>query len=183
MKPAISRRHMFEQVVHHMKDMDFTGVSTRRGKADDVFHVDGKGVVGRGTVQTSPVNATQLESVHKDMYSKKSADRWVHFSWGGYTKDAQTFANARGIALFEFQSDGRISPLSKRAAGMYRRKPSERWKTRAAWAVVVLVAIGAFVGALILFPAVRWVLGIIAVTLVLGLVAMVIDFINPRLVK
>ncbi|TSD40524.1 hypothetical protein FFI94_033095 [Rhodococcus sp. KBS0724] len=183
MKPAISRRDMYEWVIHHMTDMGFERVSTRRGKTDDLFHIDGKGVVGRGTVQTDPVSGWQLQTVYKDVYVKKAKDRWIHFAWGGYTKEAQSFANATNIALFEFQNDGPISPASKRAAAMYRRKPSERWKTQAIWAVVVLAAVAALVGVLVLFPAVRWVLGVIAVVLVLSVVFKILELTNPQLFR
>ena len=182
-KPVISRRDMYDWIVHHMTDMGFERVSTRRGKTEDLFHVDGKGVVGRGTVQTEPVSAGQLQVVHKDVYLKKAKDRWVHFAWGGYTKDAQSFANAKNIALFEFHNDGPISPTSKPASVMYRRKPSERWKTQAIWAVVVLAALAALVGALVLFPAVRWVLGVIAVVLVLSVVVKILELTNPQLFR
>lgn len=183
MKPDISRRHMYEHVVRHMNDMRFERMSTRKGKTDDLFHVDGKGVVGRGTVQTTPVTKGQLETVYTDVYQKKSKDRWVHFSWGGYTKDARTFANSNRIALFEFRSDGTVTPISTPAQGLDRNRLSNRWKTQLAWVIVGLVVAALCVLAFIAFPTVRWVVGGVAVLAVLTLVFAVIEFVNPNFGK
>ncbi len=177
MKPAISRRDMYESVVFHMKDMGFEYVSTRRGRADDLFHIDGRGVVGRGTTTSSPVGEQHLREIHETVYLKKSKDRWVHFSYGGYTREARMFANriGIGIALFEFHEDKRISPRSTTARSLCRRKPAERWKVHAVWAVALLVALTLLVGAVVTFPVVGWTLVAVAVLVVVGFMLSIVD--------
>ncbi|RVW04228.1 hypothetical protein EGT50_07155 [Rhodococcus xishaensis] len=138
--------------------MGFESVSTRLGWTDDLFHVDGRRVVGLGTITRSPVDEQHLRGIHETVYLGRTNDRWVHFSYGGYTHEARSFANRMGIALFEFDGNGRIKALSGLARSFYRRKPTERWKVRAAREVVKFVALSVFVGVMIWFPVVFWTL-------------------------
>ncbi|WP_139282028.1 hypothetical protein [Rhodococcus zopfii] len=96
LKPAIGHREMYEAVVVHMKDMGFEQISTRRGKIDDLFHIDGRKVVGRGTITRTPISEPHLREIYETVYLKKGEDQWVHFSYGGYTQAARSFADTVG---------------------------------------------------------------------------------------
>ncbi|RVW03246.1 hypothetical protein EF834_08740 [Rhodococcus spongiicola] len=159
---------MHESVAFHMGDMGFESVSTRAGWTDDLFHVDGRRVVGLGTITRSPVDEQHLTGIHQTFYLGKTNDRWVHFSYGGYTSEARSFANRMGIALFEFDGDGRIVALSRLARSFYRRKPTERWKVRAVQEVARFAALSLIMGVVLTFPVVGWTLLALAALLVAG---------------
>ncbi|WP_152442274.1 hypothetical protein [Rhodococcus ruber] len=168
MKPALSRREMYEPVSAHMQDMGFDRVSTRRGNTDDLFHIDGHDVVGRGTTTPTPIDEHHLRQLHETVYLKKGNAQWVHFSYGGYTRAARAFADSTGIALFEFKLGGRIAPRSETATQCYGRKPLDRWKRQIIWSSIAMAAASLVVIAVIKVPTVGWVLAVLVLVAIVG---------------
>lgn len=168
MKTKIARQAVIPRVAAHLRVMGFENVSTRRGKADDLFHLDGKGLVGRGTVRAMPVDLAHIEEVYSNVFLKKKGCRWVHFSYGGYTDDARKFANFRGIALFEYAPNGEIRPVTSSAKRLLRRRPDSEAIRRLRRALWLVVAAG-----LLVIGVVYWkVVGLVVAAVVVGAVSM-----------
>ena len=181
MKRSIGRRDVLAGLVDQLRSMGVENPSTRRGKAVGTFHLDGTNLVGRGRIDVSPMERAELVEIHQTVY-KDLNRRWVHFSYGGYNRDTLTLARALGIALFEFDENSTLTPLTPAAQRMWRRTPSGRKRRNlvlASWAAATALTLGVLA---LLFPepAARvgtfglWTIVIVAVLAVMGLIGVII---------
>ena len=68
-----------------MQKLGFADASTREGAAHQTFHIDGKRVIGRGTVSSRPVDVDTLHAIYRDVYllDRMKDKVRLHTSYGG----------------------------------------------------------------------------------------------------
>ena len=127
--------------------------STRRGRNPGTFHTDGKAFVGRGRIDPEPMEVGELAEIHDSVFRGLPDRRWAHFSYGGYTPETIGFAMCNNIALFEFDRDCALVPLTTTARWLYNQKPERRRIRNIGWGAFWLVLIfGIVVGIAYLLP-------------------------------
>jgi hypothetical protein len=144
MKRTIGRRDVVAGLIDQLRAMHVEYPSTRSGKAAGTFHVDGTNLVGRGRVDATPMERAELEEIHATVFTGLNR-RWVHFSYGGYTPETVTFGRFRGIALFEFDENSTLTPLTPAARRMWRATTAGRKRRKrllTAWAAMIVLALG-----------------------------------------
>ena len=156
MKPSVSRRDVIDGLVEEMRSMGVENPSTRRGKNPGTFHMDGKAFVGRGSVDPEPMQRGELVELFETVFRALPDRRWAHFSYGGYSRQTVAHAAVLGIALFEFDQNCLLTPLTSKAKVLYNKKP-ERGRVRRArrivWSAVWVTVICALaLGAAYLLP-------------------------------
>lgn len=121
-KPEISRRDVLNQLREGLHELYSDEIGTRRGRVDQTFHIDGRRVIGRGSVSSEPVNEATLVAIHRDVYLlDRMRDKIkIHVSYGGYTDGARSFAGRHGISLFTFDQTGLLSQMSDPVAAARR---------------------------------------------------------------
>jgi hypothetical protein len=111
MKPKITRRDVIERLKNGFVDRGFADVSTRRGKMDQTFHIDGERIIGRGTVSPRTVSVKDLQQIYDEVYTlgrMKDKVR-VHVTYGTYSLAAVRYAVAHRIYLFTFDQNGQLT--------------------------------------------------------------------------
>ncbi|CAM3119105.1 hypothetical protein DFJ75_3482 [Williamsia muralis] len=113
MKPRITRRDVIDRLKCGFVDRGFADVSTRRGKLDQTFHIDGERIIGRGTVSQSTVGVEDLQRIHDEVYTlgrMKDKVR-VHATYGAYSLAAVRYAATHRICLYTFDQDGHLTSV------------------------------------------------------------------------
>ncbi|WP_072802616.1 hypothetical protein [Rhodococcoides yunnanense] len=115
MNVPLTRRDVREPVRRSVQKLGFSDASTRKGAADQTFHIDGKRVIGRGTVSSEPVGVDTLRTLYRDVYllgRMKNKVR-LHTAHGGYSTEARQFARENGIRLYTLTSKGELRRLGR----------------------------------------------------------------------
>lgn len=115
MNVPLNRRDVRDPVRRSVQKLGFSDASTRKGAGDQTFHIDGKKVIGRGTVSLRPVDVDTLYAIHRDVYlldRMKNKVR-IHTAHGGYSDEARQFARERGIRLYILTSKGELRRLGR----------------------------------------------------------------------
>ncbi|MBA4021719.1 MAG: hypothetical protein C0482_05100 [Gordonia sp.] len=118
MKPEVTRRVVLDRLKSGLAERGFDDVSTRRGKLDQTFHIDGKQIIGRGTVSRDVVSVEMLQIIHDEVYTLgRMKDKYrVHLTYGSYSQNAVKYAESHRIHLYTFDRNGRLSSLSSSTA-------------------------------------------------------------------
>lgn len=113
MKREISRREVVDRIRVDLRQLGFDDVSTRRGRLDQTFHIDGKGIIGRGTVSDEKVGVAVLQRIYDEVYTldRMKAKRSVFLTYGTYSREAIRFARTHKIALYTFDERGEVTLL------------------------------------------------------------------------
>ncbi|WP_377453783.1 hypothetical protein [Rhodococcoides fascians] len=184
MNVPLKRRDVREPFRRSAQKLGFADASTRKGAADQTFHIDGKRVIGRGTVSSRPVDVDILHAIYRDVYllDRMKDKVRLHTSYGGYSSEARQFARENAIRLYTLTSKGELRRLG--------RGPVIRGRTLdriAVYAVGVLLALIAWGWALTHLETVGTVfLVVIAVAVaipVLWILGLILDVAGPRIRK
>lgn len=142
MNVPLSRRDVREPVRRSVQKLGFSDASTRKGAADQTFHIDGTRVIGRGTVSSEPVEADTLRTIHRDVYLLDRMKHKVrlHTAHGGYSAEARQFARENGIRLYLLTSKGELRRLGR--GPVIAGRTLDRIALYAAGVVLALVAMG-----------------------------------------
>ncbi|OZC45500.1 hypothetical protein CH286_17470 [Rhodococcus sp. WWJCD1] len=142
MNVPLTRRDVREPVRRSVQKLGFADASTRKGAADQTFHIDGKRVIGRGTVSSRPVDVDTLHAIYRDVYllDRMKDKVRLHTSYGGYSTEARQFARENGIRLYTLTSKGELRRLGR--GPVIRGRTLDRIAVYAVGVLLALMALG-----------------------------------------
>ncbi|MDV6305211.1 MULTISPECIES: hypothetical protein [Rhodococcus] len=184
MNVPLTRRDVREPVRRSAQKLGFADASTRKGTADQTFHIDGKRVIGRGTVSSRPVEVDTLHAIHRDVYLLDRMKNKVrlHTAHGGYSTEARRFARENNIRLYTLTSKGELRRLGR--APVIAGRTLDRIGVYAVGVLLGLIALGWALTHLETVGTVFLVVIAVAVAIpVLWILGWIFDLTGPRIRK